>query len=159
MVPSAWLIYSSSLEFRCLPTWSCVSLSRNTISSGENSQHAGTSYESRVLVSSLCICNTLNPIGIWIIVVMYIYDVSKCPDYNVPLDMKGCICHFTKWQIHPFISKGTIITCNVQCRMWWCAPEPKRVNVCQNLLGWPIQPVADKWINVWPISYLYDRFI
>ena len=20
--------------------------------------------------------------------------------------MKGCICHFTKWQIHPFISKG-----------------------------------------------------
>ena len=25
----------------------------------------------------------------------------------VPLDMKGCICHFLKWQIHPFISKGT----------------------------------------------------
>ena len=25
----------------------------------------------------------------------------------VPLDMKGCICHFTKWQIHLFISKGT----------------------------------------------------
>ena len=24
----------------------------------------------------------------------------------VPLDMKGCICHFTKWQIHPFIYKG-----------------------------------------------------
>ena len=22
--------------------------------------------------------------------------------------MKGCICHFTKWQIHPFISKGAI---------------------------------------------------
>ena len=22
----------------------------------------------------------------------------------VPLDMKGCICHFTKWQIHPFIT-------------------------------------------------------
>ena len=21
--------------------------------------------------------------------------------------MKGCICHFTKWQIHPFISRGT----------------------------------------------------
>ena len=28
--------------------------------------------------------------------------------YTVPLDMKGCICHFTKWQIHPSISKGTI---------------------------------------------------
>ena len=26
----------------------------------------------------------------------------------VPLDMKGCICHFTKWTIHPFISEGTI---------------------------------------------------
>ena len=25
---------------------------------------------------------------------------------NHPLDMKGCICHFVKWQIHPFISKG-----------------------------------------------------
>ena len=28
----------------------------------------------------------------------------------VPLDMKGCICHFTKWQIHLFICKGTIYT-------------------------------------------------
>ena len=27
---------------------------------------------------------------------------------NYTLDMKGCICHFTKWQIHPFMSKGTI---------------------------------------------------
>ena len=26
----------------------------------------------------------------------------------IPLDMKGCIYHFVKWQIHPFISKGTI---------------------------------------------------
>ena len=25
----------------------------------------------------------------------------------VTLDMKGCICHFVKWQIHPFLSKGT----------------------------------------------------
>ena len=24
------------------------------------------------------------------------------------LDMKGCICHFAKWQIHPFISKWTL---------------------------------------------------
>ena len=28
-------------------------------------------------------------------------------DQFVPLDMKGCICHFTKWQIHHFISEGT----------------------------------------------------
>ena len=26
----------------------------------------------------------------------------------VPLYMKGCICHFTKLQIHPFLSKGRI---------------------------------------------------
>ena len=26
--------------------------------------------------------------------------------YIVPLHMKGCICHFIKRQIHPFISKG-----------------------------------------------------
>ena len=25
---------------------------------------------------------------------------------SVPLDIKGSICHFTKLQIHPFISKG-----------------------------------------------------
>ena len=25
----------------------------------------------------------------------------------VPLDMRGCICHFAEWQINPFISKGT----------------------------------------------------
>ena len=25
---------------------------------------------------------------------------------NVSLDIKGFICHFTTWQIHPFISKG-----------------------------------------------------
>ena len=25
--------------------------------------------------------------------------------YISTLDMKGCICHFKEWQIHPFISK------------------------------------------------------
>ena len=28
--------------------------------------------------------------------------------YSVSLDMKGCICHFTKWHIHPFISMEAI---------------------------------------------------
>ena len=28
--------------------------------------------------------------------------------YFLPLNMKGYICHFTKWQIHPLISTGTI---------------------------------------------------
>ena len=27
--------------------------------------------------------------------------------------MKGCICHFAKWQIHPFISKGTVCNCHL----------------------------------------------
>ena len=33
---------------------------------------------------------------------------------TLSLDMKGCICHFVTWQIHPFISKGTT-----------CAPNGK----------------------------------
>ena len=28
------------------------------------------------------------------------------PRHHIPLNMKGCICHFTKWQIHHFIPKG-----------------------------------------------------
>ena len=31
-----------------------------------------------------------------------------CFDIVVPFDMKACICHFVKWQIHRFISKGTL---------------------------------------------------
>ena len=27
--------------------------------------------------------------------------------YDNIFDMKGCICHFVKWQIHPFMSKVT----------------------------------------------------
>ena len=27
--------------------------------------------------------------------------------------MKGCICHFVKWQIHPFISKGSLVILDV----------------------------------------------
>ena len=35
----------------------------------------------------------------------------------VPLDMKGCMCHFAKWQMHPFISKGT--TCIIGSWVKW----------------------------------------
>ena len=35
----------------------------------------------------------------------------------VPLDMKGCVCHFTKWQIHPFISKGIYCVENEVCEL------------------------------------------
>ena len=34
-------------------------------------------------------------------------------DKIISLDMKGCICHFTKWQIHPFIYKGTKISSKI----------------------------------------------
>ena len=34
--------------------------------------------------------------------------VQAMLDIIVSLDEKGCICHFTKWQIHPFISKETL---------------------------------------------------
>ena len=50
-------------------------------------------------------------------------------NYYVTLGMKGCICHFTKWQIHLFISKGTnlvqehlktcIETCNKIAESWF----------------------------------------
>ena len=33
-------------------------------------------------------------------------SVKSIGPYIVPLDMKGCICHFPKWQIHPFRSKA-----------------------------------------------------
>ena len=36
-----------------------------------------------------------------------LYNYGVYIQYFVPLDMKGCICHLTKWQIHSFISKGT----------------------------------------------------
>ena len=41
-------------------------------------------------------------------ILIYQYCKGKNLIHSVPLDMKGCICHFSKWQIHPFISKGTI---------------------------------------------------
>ena len=34
---------------------------------------------------------------------------SNFDKYNDPLDMKECICQFVKWQIHPFIHKGSNI--------------------------------------------------
>ena len=34
-------------------------------------------------------------------------DLDWWQCHFVPLNMKGCICHFIKWQIHPFISKVT----------------------------------------------------
>ena len=51
----------------------------------------------------------------------------------VPLEMKGCICHFTEWQIHPFISKGT--TCRFICHftMWQIYPLISKGTTCRFL--------------------------
>ena len=54
--------------------------------------------------------------------------------YIVTLDMKGCICHFTKWQIHPFISKGTnYMTCVI------CGPFDMKGCFC-HYVKWQIHP-------------------
>ena len=37
----------------------------------------------------------------------WICSLFKWQSQFVLLDRKGCICDFTKWQIHPFISNGT----------------------------------------------------
>ena len=45
--------------------------------------------------------------------------------YNyVPLDMKRCIRHFTKWHIHPFISKESLFGIPFYCE------GPRCTNVC-----------------------------
>ena len=38
----------------------------------------------------------------------FLADVLLKEPHIDTLDMQGCICHFAKWQIHPFISKETI---------------------------------------------------
>ena len=40
---------------------------------------------------------------------------SACGEKLVPSDMKGCICHFAKWHIHPFISKWSQLPCWIVC--------------------------------------------
>ena len=66
-------------------------------------------------ISNFVFCsNLLNHVGLPVTV--YVGDTCwhhlfACMAYFVPLDKKGCICHFTKWQIHPFISKVTICIC------------------------------------------------
>ena len=47
------------------------------------------------------------------------YKPVSVNKYNIiPMDVKWCICHFVKWQTHPFISMGTIswLFCETQWR-------------------------------------------
>ena len=43
----------------------------------------------------------------------------------VPFDMKGCICHFTKWQIHPSISKDDGAVAHVNYYITMKSIEPR----------------------------------
>ena len=46
----------------------------------------------------------------------YLFNWASSASYFVPLDMKGCICHYVKWQTHPFISKMIILSISVEFR-------------------------------------------
>ena len=59
----------------------------------------------------------------------------------VPLDMKGCICHFAKWQIHPIISKGAICNCHLSDEsLWYIVVSGTRLHILYLYLyiTWPV---------------------
>ena len=51
------------------------------------------------------------------------------------LDMKGCICHFVKWQIHPFNFKMDITRVNsgTELEMYRCVIRPNTVSARSNV--------------------------
>ena len=56
-------------------------------------------------------------------------NIISC--HNVaPLDMKGCVCHFTLWQIHPFLSKGMIL---------WLCYDPTEIWIFNEIVPLSIQ--------------------
>ena len=61
--------------------------------------------------------------------------------YITPLDMKECICHFVKWQIHPFISKD----------MNSCSQDLKRNKMSLKLT---IQIISSSHNSIWEMSVL-----
>ena len=65
-----------------------------------------------VSASFISVVNTKPSASHTVLHVTNIYPHETC-DKVTPLDMKGCICHFLKWQIHPFISKGSTLS---RCR-------------------------------------------
>ena len=93
-------------------------------------------------------------------------------------DMKGCICHFRKWQIYPFISKRTYIHfvlldikgCICHLRKWQIHPFIyKRTYIhfvlldmkgciC-HFLKWQIHPfISKKKIGFWTMtSWFWKR--
>ena len=89
---------------------------------------------------------------------------SSLSRYNhqiVPLDMKGCISHFLKWQIHPFISKGTKCSHLTQGYKWFVLAQCKRRTFVWHLYDVgqrPTWPTLYKcYINVLYLLALYHR--
>ena len=69
-----------------------------------------------------------------------------------PLDMKRCICHFKKWQIHPFIFKGAtyfLFTLSWHS-LWWFSPWDVDYNWNHMSLG--------EWFS-WFLSQFSTNFI
>ena len=64
----------------------------------------------------------INLCDIYIVCHIIITDTKIVTNYNhnriVPLDTKGCISHFTKWQIHPFVTEGTTYEPSTCIRTW-----------------------------------------
>ena len=53
--------------------------------------------------------------------------------YYRPSDMKGCFWHCKKWQIHPFISKGTLLLFKkslIESTMWKITPGHTQLHLC-----------------------------
>ena len=56
--------------------------------------------------------------------------------------MKGCICHFVEWQIHPFISKGTIYVTFLLLK-----PYTYSLKNCSDLCAHNILGCWDEWYD------------
>ena len=90
-----------------------------------------------------------------------------CKNHTVPLDMKGCICHLTKWQIHPFISKGTnyllsqrlASTCYVTHWKYHCVKDLIMhfgIMLCHNyLINWYLSQIILLFSVVWVEYYTW----
>ena len=74
-------------------------------------------------------------LGSWISLVTNTHDCisQHWSLYFITLDMKGCICPFLKWQIHPFIPKGTI------CFITLCTQQTRDIYpmLAHRLRRWP----------------------
>ena len=77
-------------------------------------------------------------------------------DHFFPLDMKGCICHFTKWQMYPYISRGTFVLVDIKSLCIHCISFI--IDDCYFCwLQYSLKPSNEYWKGVLtsPISYYH----